>query len=121
MVNILYNVKNSTLQIVKDKNVMDDLYEQRATVPTKKNVKDYLSKKPNINIKKFFAKYGIKDGISEIKKTISKIDYKIPLYHEASKNLYVIHRNNVYNRVVYGHYRFPTNRLIKMEPMTTFE
>ena len=114
MVNILYNIKNKTLQTVKDRNVMYDLYEQRAVIPTEKHINNYLSKNPSSKIKKFFDKHGIKNGIFKIKQTISKIDYKIPLYHEASKNLYIIHRNSVYNRVVYGHYRFPTNRLIKI-------
>ena len=44
---------------------------------------------------------------------MSVLDSVIPLYDAYSNNLYIISKFNVYNRVVYNHYRFPTKNFIK--------
>lgn len=111
---ILYNNKNNTLDIYNDDNILDELYEQKLFVPNEKQINDYIKQtktKTNKEIILFF-KNDIKKGINKIKKYISKIKYKIPLYDIYNKNLYLITKENVYNRVVYHHYRFPDEQLL---------
>lgn len=107
--NILYYIKDR-LKIAKDKDVLNDLYYLKAKVPNSKEINDNISKSDE-KIKKYFKKHGIKDGIELIKKTISKIDYKLPLYDVYSDNIYLIDRNNVYNRIINQYYRLPDKKL----------
>lgn len=112
---ILYYYDEDKLKITEKKEVFDQLYYLKARVPTKKQIKDYL-KQRNIDnqIKKFFEGKNLDEAINEIKKQISKIDYKIPLYDEYTRNIYIINREDVYNRVIYQHYRFPDKQLLKL-------
>ena len=113
MINILYYVNNEQLRIVDDNDVIDDLYYQKARVPTVEDVKKYLGEKPIKEIKEYFKGINIEEKILNIKRSISKIDYKVPLYDEYKKNVYIINRNNVYSGVIYKHYRFPDERVLK--------
>ena len=106
MTYILYYIKDKKLKITEGSSVMDDLYYHRATIPEKKHIKD-ASKK----IKAYFKAGG---SIQKIKDSISRINNKIPLYHEYSENLYIIDKTMVYDRVVYKHYRFPTTYMVDM-------
>ena len=122
---ILYNIKKGILDIVDKKDVIDSLYYLKTRIPNKDDIKKYSSKGKNKDIIKYFKKYGVDNGINNIKISISKIDYKIPLYDVNSKNIYIINRDRVYDRVVYQHYRFPDIYLVdklkqkknKMEPL----
>nr|QBK89163.1 MAG: uncharacterized protein LCMiAC02_02570 [Mimivirus LCMiAC02] len=109
---ILYYKKKGILKIAQHDKVIDDLYNQYAVIPSKKHIEEYDNS--DNKIKKFFANNTINEAIDKIKKSISKIDNKIPLYHEPSKNLYIINKKDVYNRVIYHHYRFLTDQLIKI-------
>lgn len=109
---ILYIIKKDRLDIIDKKDVIDFLYYLKARIPTKKDIKKYLENNSDNNIIDYFKEYGIITGIERIKKDISKIDYKIPLYDIGSKNIYIINRNRVYQRVVYNHYRFPDSHLV---------
>jgi len=113
MTYILYYKKDNTLKITSYNQVIDDLYYQKAELPTKKQVQEYLKRKPSAKIKKYMKK-DIDDAIKKIKESISRIDHKIPLYYGYSENLYIINKVNVYNRVVYKHYRFPNQYLLDM-------
>lgn len=44
---------------------------------------------------------------------LSLFEDLIPLYDIFSENIYLIHKENVYQRVIYNHYRLPTPTLIK--------
>ena len=46
-----------------------------------------------------------------IKEDISKIDYKVPLYDEYTKNLYIIPKELAYKKVTNYSYRFPNKQL----------
>ena len=46
-------------------------------------------------------------NLPKLAKKISKIDNKVPLYDVYSNNLFLIYKDNVYQRVVYNYYRFP--------------
>ncbi len=113
MIYILYYKDDNKLKLVEAESVFNDLYYLRAKIPSAKEVNEYLKNKPNEKIKKYFKMHGIKAGIENIKREISKINYQVPLYDEYSKNLYIISRENVYRRVVYDHYRFPNENMLK--------
>ena len=70
------------------------------------------TKNENDEITKFIEKYGVHKSLKKIKKAISKIDNKIPLYDIYSENLYIIDKTNVYNRVMFYDYRFPDNEFV---------
>ena len=49
----------------------------------------------------------------EIKRQVSSIDTYSPLYDKISENTYLVKKDDVINRVVEKHYRFPTKRIIE--------
>ncbi len=51
--------------------------------------------------------------ITNTKQSLSTYDQLIPLYDIFSKSFFMIHRENIYNRVYFNHYRFPTPSLVK--------
>jgi hypothetical protein len=111
---ILYKNNNKILDIFTDfDNILDELYEQKLSVPTEKQLTDYIKNGNNKEIIIFIKKYGISESILKIKKQLSKNKSKIPLYDIYSKNLYLIIKENIYNRVVYYHYRFPDSQLLE--------
>lgn len=46
------------------------------------------------------------------KKIISEYEGKIPLYDIYTSNLYLIHPENLFKRITYNHYRFPSLKLL---------
>jgi len=48
----------------------------------------------------------------QIKDEISEIEGKMPLYDIYTSNLYLILPENLYFRITYNHYRFPTKKLL---------
>ena len=105
---ILYYKTDDTLKITDEFDAINKLYYLEATIPTVKQTESYMKTSQNLEIKKYFDKYGIKKGITLIKKNLSEQNEKIPLYDIYSENLYIVSKFNVYNRVVHQHYRFPT-------------
>ena len=61
------------------------------------NVKNYIKKHKDA-ISKFFEKQ-IKENIQEIKNKISEFNNQIPLFDIYTENLYLVNRNNIYNKV----------------------
>ncbi len=106
LIYILYSKLNTLITVSKD-DVLDKLYFLEARIPTVNEVEKYLKNNPKPEIKVFFEKKNIEERIFDIKKSISKISNKIPLYDIYTKNLYLINKENVYDRVIYSHYRFP--------------
>lgn len=111
----LYNIEKNEFYQLREDLVLDDLYFSVGRVPT---IDDFKDKKNKDLIKKYFgfinpSSSQIINIISEIKKSISKINYKVPLYDEITRNMYIIDRRAVYSRVVYQHYRFPDNNIVK--------
>lgn len=96
---VLYYKKDNKLKFVTRVNVMRDLYEQKASLPTPEQVKKSKDK----DITGYFKKHSIDD----LKLAISEIDDYVPLYDQITKNLYILDKNQVYNRVTKNHYRFP--------------
>lgn len=107
---VLYVNKYNTLKFIKDKDVIDMLYYLEARVPTEKDIREYKRSGKDKDIKKYISSYSIED----IKNRISELEYKIPLYDEYTRNMYIINKENVYNRVVKQYYRFPSKELISV-------
>lgn len=110
---ILYFKKDKTLLLTKYEDVLDKLYFLEAHVPSEKNIKDYIKNGKDLTILDYIINKSPQVIINKIKKDISQIDYKIPLYDEYTKNLYIIPREQVYNKVIYQSYRFPNKQLIE--------
>lgn len=110
---ILYYKGNNTLQITDPDDAIERIYYLEASIPKISQVESYLKLHTSPNdIILYFDKYGIKYGIKKIKIKLSKIDNQIPLYDIFSENIYLISKFNVYNRVTYQHYRFPTKNFL---------
>jgi hypothetical protein len=84
----LYNVKTKKIENIDDKDVLDKLYYLTHIVLKEKNV-------------------------DEIKKYISNLEYKMPLFDIYTSNIYLILRENIYNRVTYNHYRYPSKIVLE--------
>jgi len=110
----MYYINSNTLKSIDQSNVLDDIYYQKAYVPSKSELENYIkSKKSNAKIIKYIKSFDtLQDCITDIKDSISKITLKVPLYDVYSRNLYLIVRENVYFRVIHQHYRFPDNQLL---------
>lgn len=108
---ILHLVKENTLMNIDKKSVMDEIYFQRARVPTKEQLLAYNKQD---NISKYIKSKDPEIIVEEIRNNISKISYKLPLYDEYTHNMYLINREDVYDRVVYEYYRFPEEELIQV-------
>jgi len=111
---LLYYKENKTIKPTNIDDVIDNLYELKVTVPTTEQIKEYINKGSNGKIKAFFKSNDPLDIIDKIKKSISKIDNKVPLYDAYKKNLFIIPKEHVYNRVIYQSYRFPDNTFIEL-------
>jgi hypothetical protein len=109
---ILYFKKDNTLKEVSLNDALDEIYYLNASVPLVEHINEYISTNKTSNITKYFKKNGIAAGINIIKENISTIESKIPLYDVYSENLYLIDKSNVYHRVVYNDYRFPSQELL---------
>ena len=81
-------------------------------------VKDNKDNKFKINIDEVIDKLYydeislIDDKDDNNKKIISEYEGKIPLYDIYTSNLYLIHPSNLFKRINYNHYRFPTEKLL---------
>ena len=113
--------------VVVDKDLIFDLfYDEKARIWfSTKEIKEFENKKmllynleTNINLltgnKEFvFEKtdqYLDKDYFTNLKrlqKMVSILNNKVPLYDVYSNNLFLIYKDNVYQRVIYDYYRFP--------------
>lgn len=109
---LLYYKKDNKIRQVKRNNVLDDLYELKATIPNLSQINDYIERGTDKQIKKNLQSDKPQNIIDKIKSLISEIDNKIPLYDAYKKNLLMVCKENVYERVIYQSYRFPNKSLI---------
>jgi hypothetical protein len=72
------------------------------------------NKKIKLNIEEVIEKlyYNEIDLDKKYKENISNYEGKIPLYDIYTSNLYLIHPSNLFKRISYNHYRFPTEKLL---------
>lgn len=111
---ILYYKNDNTIKYTDKNLVLDNLYYLQATVPTVEQIEEYKKDGNDAIVLEIMDELDPYDLINEIRSDISRIENKIPLYDTYTKNLYLINRENVYNRVIYKSYRFPDNELIKI-------
>lgn len=86
----LINTNNNKKVFVKEKDILDGLY--------------YFKYKLDLN--------QTKENIEKDKKYISKLKNKIALYDIKSDNLYLINREDVFNKVFIDNYRFITKKYL---------
>lgn len=104
--NILYNIEKKILEFVIPEDILDKIYLLEYKVPNKNELKSNDKK-----INKILEEN--KNIIENIKDYISNLEYKIPLFDIYTNNIYLINRENIFKRVNYNFYRFPTIFLIK--------
>jgi hypothetical protein len=119
--NILYNINKNILEYIEPSLIMDKIYLLEYRVPTSEDIEyiehiEHIEHIKKIDIKKIdknILKLIDDNFIENIKKYISSLEYKIPLYDIYTSNIYIINKENIYIRVYYNYYRFPTIKLIK--------
>lgn len=107
---ILYYIKDDKILSIPNKDAIDDLYYQKAIMPTKEIIEKNIKKIKDKNIIKIFEDIDI--GLKKNKINLSKIEDMIPLYDIYTDNIYLIDKHNVYERVTYTKYRFPDKHLL---------
>jgi hypothetical protein len=110
---VLFDKETDKLKYTKFDMVIDNLYFDKSTIPSKEHILNCENYTKDKNIISYFKKHNNDPIIiiQDIKDNISKIDNKVPLYDEYTKNLYIIPKQYVHNKVVYESYRFPNKEL----------
>lgn len=101
--NILYNIKNKTLEFVPPEDIVDKIYLLEYKVPNKNEL---------LSTDKKIKKMINNDTVQNIKNYISDLEFKMPLFDIYTNNIYLINRENIYRRVYYNFYRFPNEFLL---------
>jgi hypothetical protein len=106
MTYILFNIKNDLLEIIEEREVLDKLYYLEYRPINNDDIKNYNKKDKIVEI--------IKEPniVNDMKKRISQIEDKVPLYDPYSNNIFLINNYNVYRRVINQYYRFPEQELL---------
>lgn len=102
---ILLDVETNKLVEVEAKNAIVQLYFLKVKVPSVEDVKKNKGK-----LRKEFDP-DIEQKIKMIRMKLSKQSEKIPLYDFYSDNIYIVTKENVYERVTKSNYRFP-NKIV---------
>jgi len=97
---LYYPIKDNILEI-DEKNIIDEMYNNLAILPTEKQ----LIKLNIPNPKKY---------IKNQKIYISKLSYKIPLFDYITKNIYLVEKNDVYIKVIQFNYRFFDSKIYNL-------
>jgi len=100
---LLYNKKiDKILETLPDK-TLDELYNNLSMIPTIKQLNAYDS-----NIK------DSEEYINLLRIYISRLNYKLPLFDYATKNIYLIIYDDIYNKITIDNYRFPNTSIIEL-------
>ena len=110
---LLYNINNNKLEEIDNNKIIDEIYHFNYRIPNQDDIKEYKKKHKDNKFIEYINKYNINELINKIKIDISKIDNKIPLYDEYTKNIYIVNKEDVYNKVIYNSYRFPNKYLLE--------
>lgn len=103
---LLFNIKENEIEIIEENDVLDKLYELEYRPITD----DDVAKNKNKAISEIIKED--KDIVQTMKKQISQIENKIPLYDIYSNNIFLIDKYSVYERVTNQYYRFPDKELL---------
>lgn len=100
----IYLINNKDIfekvMIDNEKEILEEIYYLKYKIPSNKDIS-----KSSKEIKNFFEE----NKLEEIKKIISKVKKKIPLFNVYHYNLYLIDKENVFSYITYKNYRFPDN------------
>jgi len=103
MKTLFYNEKTNKIIEIKDENILDELYNNLLLIPTIEQLE--LSK----------IKIDSPDNyIESLKNYISKLNYKLPLFDYATKNIYLIPYDDIYTKITTNNYRFPNLDIIDL-------
>ena len=82
---LLYSIKKNIIIEIDDNNVIDELYNNLSILPT-------------VNQLMVYDKTIIKpeEYINKIRDHISRLNYKLPLFDYATKNIYLINYEDIY-------------------------
>lgn len=101
---ILYNINDNTCDTYNyDVSILIKIYNAELKVPT--NEQFYLYYNINSNNLTENERLLLDKVISKIRKRISTCEDLIPLYDIRSNNIYLIHSENVFTRIMYDDYR----------------
>lgn len=107
---LLYDTKKEKIIKITD-NIVEELYDNLLMVPTIKQLKTYDKIKLD----------NPEEYIIKLRKYISKLDYKLPLFDYATKNIYLIAYDDIYNKITLEDYRFPNKTIIELLESTLNE
>lgn len=107
----LYDLEKDKIIEYGVDDVLDNLYYQKSKLPSLNQLEEH-SKLYQDEISKFIKINGTDKSLNKIRESISKIENKIPLFDIYSENIYLINNKNVFYRVTYNFYRFPSTKLI---------
>ena len=115
---VLYYPKDNNIIEVKDQNIIDELYNNLAMIPTYEQLKSYTKLNELVGI---MDEKKIKEYINLSKNYISQLDYKIPLFDYTTKNIYLITKEDVYQKVTIGNFRFPNSKILSLLKQTSLD
>jgi hypothetical protein len=107
---LLYNSKKDTIIESSVNVVIDELYDNLSMIPTIKQLIAY---------DKSIAKP--EEYLNNLKDFISRLDYKLPLFDYATKNIYLIDYENIYSKITTNNMRFPNSNIIELLKETIIE
>jgi hypothetical protein len=112
MIILLYYPKESNQLIqANDDNIIDDMYNKLAMIPTLEQLKKYK----NINkIIEEVTNETLTNYIMSERDYISRLTYKLPLFDYVTKNIYLVISDEVYIKVTIFNYRFPDDKIINL-------
>lgn len=109
----MQNNKFEKIKVKKRSDIISLLYFLKYRLPSEKEVDLLKNDKRSDRIVKEAKRYYNKTSLSDVKIYISDINDNIPLFNIYHVNIYLINRDNVYYRSVYGSYRFPGEGITK--------
>jgi hypothetical protein len=112
--NILYNINSNIIEEINPEDILDKIYFLEYRVPTEDDLNKYNKNKTSKDINKLITKNDENNSIIQlIKNYISNLEFKFPLFDVYTSNIYLIHKENIYKRVTYNHYRFPSQKVLE--------
>lgn len=103
----IYVTRNNELVEFTGNDFLEKLYFLKIEMPTKKTLDSAILKINIENIDTF-----LKENINNATKLLKTSNF-LPLYDIINENIHLIEKNDVYNKVVYEHYRYPTKSYIE--------
>lgn len=118
MILLLYLNNKTIKSLNNNETALDDLYYGKASVPSEQQLEEYVSTNNNSSPEVVFITHNMKNNtmtnvVNMIIDSLSKINFRIPLYDEYTRNMFMISRDDIYDKVIYYHYRFPDKNMIK--------